>query len=298
MAAYHFQLSDEPDIRFALSPAFDVMVTGKPEFTMPSVGLLNPGQHYYWRVRAKSSSGVWGPWSATWSFVPQGPGMPRNVRLEPGGPDAFLLRWDASSTGRPAAQFRIYGSNEKGFTVSDEPYPVATGNQKSRGLFPGETSRTFPANWLANTSGTQFQLVPRHAFYRVVAVDLKGNRSGASDYVAGPRPFIYSEPETEARIGSAYRYEAKTIASIGDLTFRDFGPNESYQSAFWDADQPKYSLDVELPRCGNFDPKWLRIDPRTGVVSGTPGRGSAGEYLINVSVQPRTGWRSSRRRGA
>jgi len=285
IGAYHFQLSDEPGMRFALSPALDVTVAGTSEFTMPSDGLLNPGERYYWRVRAKSSGGVWGPWSQTWSFTPQGPGVPRNVRLEPGGPDAFVLRWDGSSAGRPAVEFRIYASNEKGFTASDEPYSVATGNQKSRGLYPGEKSRIFPANRLASISGTQFKLVPRHAFYRLVALDRNGNRSGASDYVAGPRPFIYSEPAAQARIGAPYRYEVKTIASIGDLTYRDFGAEESYQAAFWDADQPRFSLDVELPRCGNFDPKWLRIDPRTGVVSGTAGRGDAGEYLINVKVE-------------
>ena len=69
------------------------------------------------------------------------------------------------------------------------------------------------------------------------------------------------------------------------MTYRDFGPDESYQSAFWDPDQPKFTLDVEMPRCGNFDPKWLRIDPATGVVTGTPGPGDAGEYQINVKVE-------------
>ena len=54
IAAYHFQLSDDTGMRFALSPALDVTVAGKPEFAMPSAGLLNPGQRYYWRVQAKS----------------------------------------------------------------------------------------------------------------------------------------------------------------------------------------------------------------------------------------------------
>ena len=283
--AYHFQLSDEPDLRFPLSPAFDVTLTAKPEFVMPSEGLLNPGQRYYWRVRAKSGAGVWGPWSAISSFVPQAPGIPRNLRIEPAGPDTFTLRWDPSPIGRPAAEFRIYAADEKGFTASDEPHAVATGNQKIRGLFPGEKSKIFPANRLATTTAIRFELHPRQAFYRVVAVDAKGNRSGASDYATGPRPFIYSDPPTEAKVGAAYRYEVKTIASIGDLTYRDFGPGESYQAAFWDADQPKFSLEVEMPRCGNVDPKWLHIDPVTGVISGKPAKPDAGEYIINVKVE-------------
>ena len=271
-------------MRFALSPDFDTTTGGKGEFTPPTDGLLNPGQRYYWRVRAKSRSGVWGAWSPVWSFVPQGPGVPRNVRLEPDGPDAFVLRWDISSMGRPAAQFKIYASDEKGFTVSDQAHPVVTGDPKNKGLFSGE-SRVFPPNLLAGTSGTEFKLLPRHAFYRVVAIDAKGNRSGPSDYMAAPRPFIYTEPATEVRIGAPYRYEVKTVASIGDLTERDPGGGQPLQAAFWDADQPKYSLDVEMPRCGNFDPKWLHIDPRSGVVSGTPGPGDAGEYMINVKVE-------------
>ena len=157
MAAYHFQLSDDTAMRYALSPVLDVTV-GKPEFAVPSEGLLNPGQRYYWRVRAKSGEGVWGPWSAIWSFVPQGPGVPLHVRIDPDGPDDFVLRWDVNPSGRPAVQFRIYASNEKGFTVSDQPYLVATGNQKSRGLFPGEKSKIFPANRLGATSATQYKL--------------------------------------------------------------------------------------------------------------------------------------------
>jgi hypothetical protein len=284
ISASHFQLSGEPDMRFALSPAFDVTLEGKSEFTMPAEGLLNPGVRYYWRVRSKLRAGVWGAWSPTWSFVPQGPGMPWNLRLEPGGPDVFVLRWDASSIGRPAVQFRIYASNEKGFTASDQPRRVATGDPKNKGLFLGEESQLFAPNALASSTVPEFKLQPRHAFYRVVAVDLKGNHSGASDYVAAPRPFIYSQSAGEARIDAAYRYEAKTIASIGDLANRDSDADE-VQTGFWDADQPKYSLEAEMPRCGNFDPKWLRIDPRTGVVSGVPGRGDAGEYLINVKVE-------------
>jgi hypothetical protein len=285
VADYRFQLSEEPSMRFTLTPAFDAATSGKTELLLPAEGLLNPGQRYYWRVRAKSSGGVWGEWSKVWSFVPQGPGAPQNVRLEADGPDAFVLRWNASSAGRPATQFRIYASNEKGFTVSDRAHRVATGALKNKGLFAGVESQVFPPNFLAGASGTEFKLRPQHAFYRVVAIDAKGNRSGPSDYAAGPRPFIYSEPATDARIGVPYRYEAKAIASIGDLTDRVLGPGEPLQEGFWDADEPRFSLDAEMPRCGNFDPKWLHIDPHSGVVSGAPGVGDAGEYLINVKVE-------------
>ena len=56
------------------------------------------------------------------------------------------------------------------------------------------------------------------AYYRVVAVDGDGKRSGESEYVEAPRPFIYSAPVTTAPAGQAYRYQVKAIRSIGDLT--------------------------------------------------------------------------------
>lgn len=287
---YHFELGDEPGLRWALSPGFDVQLsqaksTPMNRLALPSAGLLNPGQRYYWRVRAKSAAGVWGPWSGTWSFVPHGPGTPRNLRIEEREPGAFTLAWDAAASGRKPARYRVYGSDEKGFTVSDEPREVATGNQKSRGLFPGKSKVLFDASFLAETVESFYRFAPRHAFYRVVAVDERGNRSGSSEFVEAPRPWIYTEAPREARAGTPYRYEARTVRSIGDLGYRDFGPGQSYQSAYWDADQPHFSFEAELPRCGTFDPKWLRIDPATGVLSGTPQSADAGEYQVNVRVE-------------
>ncbi|MFB3829620.1 MAG: transglutaminase domain-containing protein [Bryobacteraceae bacterium] len=278
---YHFVLSDEPSLRWPLSPAFEVLQRST-SLTLPSAGLLNPGQRYYWRVRAKAE-GVWGPWSPVWSFTPQAPGVPLRVRLEERGPGAFTLVWDANPEGRRPARFRIYGSDEKGFTPSDHPFQAVTGNQKTRGLFPGRKTVEFPASFIAETADPFYPLKPERAYYRVVAVDERGNRSGASEFIEAPRPWIYTEAPREARVGTTYRYEPKTIRSIGDLGFRDFGPDQAYQLAYWDADKPKFSLEPEMPRCGNFDPRWLSIDPETGVLSGTPPE--AGEHQVNIRVE-------------
>ena len=287
IVAYFFQLSDDPALRWALSSAFEQMVPATenpPSFLTRKAGLLNPGKHYYWHVRAKTDKGVWSPWSSTWSFVPQGPGVPLSLRMERTA-DGGVLLWNPNPKGRAAVSYLVYVSNEKGFSVSDVPYEVNVGNQQVRGLFPGKRTVTFPANLLARTTAPRLVLNPVHAFYRVVAVDARGIRSGPSDYVEAPRPWIYSKPPTEAKVGVPYRYEVKTISSIGDLTYRSFPPEESYQAAFWDADQPKFSLVEELPRCGNVDPAWLKLDPKTGVLSGVPRAVHVGEYQINIRVE-------------
>jgi hypothetical protein len=283
ISEYHFQLGDEPGIRWALSSSFDVVVSSA-ETAVSRLGLLNPGKRYYWHVRARSDKGVWGPWSQVWSFTPQGPGVPLNLALERTGAEGFALVWNPNPGGRRPAKYLIYASNEKGFTVSDQAYEVYVGNQKDRGLFPGRKTEVFPSNLIATSQEPRLSLVPVHAFYRVVAVDEKGNRSGPSDYASAPRPLIYSRPVTEVRAGEPYRYEVKTISSIGDLTYRNF-PGLSYQAAFWDADKPRFMLVDEISRCGNNDPAWLHLDPVTGVLSGKPGPDDIGEYQINVKVE-------------
>src|SRR4029077_3704766 len=134
-------------------------------------------------VRARNDKGVWGPWSKTWSFRPSGPVPPSAVRLEavPGNEGQRVLRWNAGGAGRKAVKYRIYGSDEKGFTVSDEPYTINVGRSKE---VPART----PANFVAEIENTELIVLgasvklpnANKAYYRVVAVDDKGKRSGSS----------------------------------------------------------------------------------------------------------------------
>ena len=81
---------------------------------------------------------------------------------------------------------------------------------------------------MAEVAGTSLDVVgvgnslpnANKAYYRVVAVDEKGKRSGDSDYVEAPRPFLYSTPVTAAPAGKLYSYQVKAIRSVGDLTSR------------------------------------------------------------------------------
>jgi hypothetical protein len=277
IADYHFELSDRPDMRWPLSPNFYRLISktadrGKSRYTLPDEGLLAVDRKYYWRVRAKNAKGVWGPWSAIWSFTPRGPASPTDVTLAVDRDRGTgVLRWEPNPAGRKPAKYRIYGSDEKGFTVSDTPYRAVVGVSKV-------VSADRPANYVTEVSATEAAVIgagvnwpnANRAYYRVVAVDEKGNRSGPSDFAEAPRPLLWSRPVTAAKVGSEYRYALAAIRSLGDLQTRVGGGKETMN--YWDIENPRFAL-----RQG---PGWLKIDERTGVLSGVPER--PGKVVITV----------------
>lgn len=280
IADYHFQLADRADMAWPLSSNFEKLIfntadRGQARYTLPQAGLLTPGIPYYWRVRAKSEKGVWGPWSKTWSFTAGGPAAPLDVRLEPTAENdaRVVLRWKPNATGRKPVKYRIYGSDEKGFSVSDMPYRLSGASSKD---LPAQ----FPANFVAETAETALVVLgngmdlpnANRAFYRVVAVDEQGKRSGSSDYAAAPRPFIHSKPVATARVGTAYRCEIATIRSLGDLRVRTVEGKTT--ATYWDIENPRFVL--------TKGPSWLRMDEKTGVLSGMPD--SPGKYEVAVTV--------------
>jgi len=279
IADYHFELSERADMRWALSTNFRRLISrtrdaGAARYTLPYPGLLAPDRTYYWRVRARDEKGVWGPWSRTWSFTPRGPAVPVNVELHC-DPDTNtgVLRWEPNSGGRRPARYRVYGSDEKGFSVSDMPYEIKVENQAPNVPNP------FPANFVAETRQNEMVVVgvglelpnANRAYYRVVAVDENGNRSCASDYVTAPRPFIYSAPPTRARVGRPYEYRIKCIRSLGDLRAR-----AGLKMGFWDIEHPAFKL-LEAP-------SWLSIDRESGVLSGTPDSPGRAHVVVEASI--------------
>jgi hypothetical protein len=109
-------------------------------------------------------------------------------------------------------------------------------------------------------------------YYRVVAVDDKGKRSGPSDYATAPRPVIYSKPVTAAKVGAEYRYQVLANRSLGHLGARMRG--NQHISGYFDIEKPRFALE--------HGPAWLKIDEATGVLSGTPD--AAGKVEVSVSV--------------
>ncbi|KPK63521.1 MAG: hypothetical protein AMK73_05140, partial [Planctomycetes bacterium SM23_32] len=277
---YHFMLSDRPDMKYPLSPNFWKLVSrtpdkGKPQYTLPCVGLLTPGTTYYWRVRAMDSNGVWGPWSPIWSFVPEGPTPPLDVTLHFDPATGIgSLSWRPNPVGLTPARYRVYGSDEKGFSVSDVPYNVNQGDEHDEML-----PQPFPANFVAETSETQMAVVSvglglpnaNKAFYRVVAVDGNGNRSRSSAYAAAPRPFIHTVPVTAARVGEPYSYQAASIRSLGDVRSRG-----GSKMAFWDVEHPRFAIEQ--------GPDWLTIDSATGLLTGEPDAPGRFEVVISATA--------------
>lgn len=285
IADYHFELSPYGDMRRPLSMSFAKLISrtadsGQARFTLAAPGQLNPDREYFWRVRAQDNRGVWGPWSKTWSFTPRGPAPPLDLEVEvvesQSDPPLGILRWTPNPKGRAPAAYRVYASDEKGFSVSDEPYQVSTGATSE---LPGE----FPANFLAEVRGTELPVVgaegvpegANKAFYRVVAVDAAGKRSGPSDYATAPRPFIFSKPPTRATKGKEFQATVSTIRSLGDLRMRMVEGKET--TGFWDVEKPRFSL--------QRGPDWLTIDRDSGRLSGMPAKVGKSEVVIAVTLE-------------
>jgi hypothetical protein len=299
IADYHFELSSRPDMRYPLSMCFYKLIsrtadavkerskdsgkdtiTVKPQYTLPQPGLLTPDRQYYWHVRAMDARGVWGPWSKTWSFTPRGPAYPIGVTFDfDQAKGVGTLRWKANPVGRAPVKYRVYGSDEKGFTIADQRFQSTVGVTKEE---MAAWNPWFPANFIAETTATELAVLGRgielaaanKTYYRVVAVDAQGKRSGPSDYATAPRPVIYSKPPAEAEVGAEYRYQVRANRSLGDLTARMKGGDQ--QSGYFDIEKPKFALEQ--------GPAWLKIDPSTGVLSGTPDVPGKVEVVVTATI--------------
>jgi hypothetical protein len=287
IADYHFELSERRDMKWPLSMSFAKLVSrtedaGLARYALKSAGELNPDREYYWHVRAKDARGVWGPWSETWSFTPRGPTPPVDVRLEfDEQRNVGVLRWKPNPRGRQPVAYRVYASDEKGFSVSDEAFQVAAGLYDYGEKSISKSPTHFEPNFLSETDQVEIKVMgsglsnANNAFYRVVAVDAAGKRSGASDYAASPRPLIHSQPKERAAINKEYAYDVQTIRSLGDARSRVINGKEVMN--YWDVEQPRFALEQ--------GPSWLTMDETTGRLAGKPNTLGRFEVVVAATLE-------------
>ena len=79
-----------------------------------------------------------------------------------------------------------------------------------------------------------------------------------------------SRAVSQARVGAAYRYQVKSNRSLGDLRYHRGA------KSFWDIEKPDFAL--------TRGPDWLKMDAKTGVLSGTPDAPGKVEVIITATI--------------
>jgi Putative Ig domain len=263
--AYWIRVSRRSDMAYPYRPNYDLVVPAN-EHSVPWRGMFSPDETYYWRVRPRLASGVWGAWSPVWTFRWDGPMVPREIahRSED---DTLALTWQPNPNGTRPVRYDVYGSDERGFSVNRDPHTLPV---------LGEV----PGNFVGSTTEAEMTIVSpeggaanmNRAYYRVVAVDADGVESCPSDFAEMPRPYVFTKPVETAAVGQPYRYQMVTLQSIGDLQSRYVEPRQGYR------EKEAYGFTLEA------GPAWLKLDEKTGLLSGTPAASDAGETAVKVRV--------------
>jgi hypothetical protein len=275
-------------MRRVLSPNFHKLIShtadrGTTSYELPYLGLLNPGQTYYWWVRARSREGVWGRWSKVFSFSTQAPAVPMETAAQfDRDTRSATLSWNPGKGGTEPVCYRVYGSAERGFTASDTAYVYHAGL---------DGIKQSPPNLLFETDGSQTgcELAVEfwRPFYRIAAVDSKGCESGPSAMAELAHPLILTSKLPEGSSSSLYQARVEVCASIGHLVSADEN-GKAYQMRFRNGDDLAFEL--------TGAPDEVSINCESGLIAGYLPSDSAGEYEILVTVKDqRTGARDERK---
>ena len=298
ISAYQFQLSRRPDLRWPLSPGFDQLIVqgesgaAPARFRPPRPGMLDHGETYYWRIRARDETGLWGNWSETWTCRGRGPGPPRPGHVlyaRDAGPYGFRLHW-APGRGASPEHYEVHGSTEKGFTASLSPRPrlVASMNDGQRRV---ETRPPTLIATVRDRSWTPMQMEQVFPFYRIAAVDDRGTKSGASWLISIRKPFLAAFLPERIPVGETIRIPVRTIASEGELRcthriIRDpgtpLGFRDEYRAAMGEGE--RFTLEI-------LDgPEWVSLDREIMELVLSPPEGAYGREEISVGLREEILW--------
>jgi hypothetical protein len=264
--AYEFFLSPRSDLAWpVLASHHSVIYSRRPQYAPPTADAFIDGETYYWRVRARSADGVWGPWSGTWTFVARGPAPVRDPEAAFGRDTGrATLSWQPPDYGQPIARYEVYASDAPGFTPLRHPRESSTVALKPSPV-------TLAANLVGETTETSFDVTGRpEPFYRVVAVDEAGSRSQPTACVALPHPALGGLRPMTTVAGRPFEAKVPVIRSVG-LPMTDVKR------------PPRWGADTFSLRLRDA-PDWLALDVDSGVLRGTPPVHAAGEHGIVVEL--------------
>ena len=297
ISQYQIQVSSRPDMRWPISALFDAMVTAREGSDMnhwspPYAGRLNPGQSLYWRVRNKSTDGIWSAWSGTRTFRCLGPGTPIVHPLERTVDGGLVLAWSPGTIGTRPDHYRVYGSNIRGFEPSDTAYTLLVGNRGLAGqrVLAGEGPgpvyfdgphwwdyAVFDQNLFRVTNSDSIVLPTRGssaagllANYRIIAVDEAGHESPPSELVTLPTiPWDHSAQDTIfLRNKRSVADTLHVVLTAGNYLWNEWNPG------WWGQEQIMFSL--------SNAPPWMSIGTATGILSGIP---DDADTVVSYTIQ-------------
>jgi len=273
---YEWVVSKRPDFMWPVLSRFRRYTNGSVKQPVPEYSVLTHGVTYYWRVRSQSDRRVWGPWSRTWTFRCEGPRVPTDVKVRRRG-RTWVLSWKPNPKGARPVKYQVFAAHAPGF------FPIVTTHKmvEDDHRYPVDK----PSNIILTTDRTEAVVVADgrenldRTFFRVAAIDAAGSRSGPSEFVAAKHPFLFTTPVAKAKVGQAYRYQARSLWSKGHFVggsrqVTKPRPRSVHCILYPDADKLRFAL--------KRAPKWLTVDATTGLVTGTPA--AAGRHTVELEV--------------
>jgi hypothetical protein len=270
---FEFFLSERRDFVYPLAPCFETFTgNGNPVLENPGPTFFNPGNTYYWKVRALGRNGIWGEWSDPWAFVYTGVGKPVIEGFTIEG-ETISISWKPGP-GKLPVKYEVFGSNEQGFIPVSGSFNIAQAMESRETVL-------YPANKAGEVTGCTLPVAgPNRAgpglnrvYYRIAAVDETEGRSCPSECIELPFPFVYSVPPDTVRPGEPFLYRIKALYRSSEAGYK--GKIKTIME--YRTDTVKYSL-----VCG---PDWISLDETTGILTGTPKKGKSGQVKISVRIE-------------